>query len=133
MPYPFLSPEWLEAVRALREEHPGAGAGMAVEMRMNLVVTEMPEGADFEAHVDTTQGPLVVEAFHLEAPDLTVKVDYATAKAILVEGNPQAALSSFMAGKIQIDGDMTKLLGLQGSTPGAEAIAFAEGVRQLTE
>jgi SCP-2 sterol transfer family len=132
MAHQFLSPEWLDAVRALRAQHPDAGSGLPVAIRMNLVVTEMPEGPDFEAHVDTTRGPLVVEAYHLDGPDLSVTVDYATAKALLVEGNPQAALSSFMAGKIQVQGDMTKLLALQGAAPDAQAMALAEAVRAMT-
>ena len=35
--------------------------------------------------------------------DLTVTVDYETAKAILVEGNAQAAMQAFMAGRIKIE------------------------------
>ena len=132
MPYEFLTPEWIEAVHALRAEHPEAGSAVPLAIRMNLVVTEIPWGGEVLAHVDSTSGPLVVEERHLEDPDLSVKVDYATAKALLVDGNPQAALSSFMAGKIQVEGDMTKLLGLQGATPDARALAFAQAVRDLT-
>lgn len=132
MPYEFLTPEWVEAVHALRDEHSEAGSSVPVAIRMNLVVTEVPWGEEVSAHVDTTQGQLVVERSHLENPDLSVKVDYATAKALLVDGNPQAAVSSFMAGKIQVEGDMTKLLGLQGTQPDARALAFAQAVRDVT-
>ena len=47
---------------------------------------------------------------HLENPDLTVTLDYVTAKAILVDGNPQAGMQAFMAGKIKVQGDMTKMM-----------------------
>ena len=132
MTYEFLTPEWIEAVRALREAHPDAGSALPLTIRMNLRVTEVPWGQEVTAHVDTPPGPLMVEEHHLEGPDLSVTVDYATAKALLVDGNPQAALSSFMAGKIQVDGDMTKLLALQGAAPDERALAFALAIRELT-
>ena len=47
-------------------------------------------------------------------------VDYVTARALLVEGNPQAAMSAFMAGKIRVDGDLAKLMAVQGASPDAE-------------
>ena len=132
MTYDFLSTEWMDAVRELRAEHPEAGSSIPVSIKMNLVVTEVPFGDEVLAHVDTTDGPLVVEEGHLDECDLHVTVDFLTARALLVEGNPQAAMSAFMAGKIRVDGDLAKLLVIQGASPDAEAIAFAEKVRALT-
>lgn len=132
MPYEFLSPEWINAVRALREEMPEAGSSIPLEVRLNLIVTETPWGDNVHAHVDTKDGPLVVDEGHLEDPDLKVTVDYVTARALLVEGNPQAAMTAFMAGKIQVDGDMAKLMVLQGSEPDASALEFASRMRELT-
>ena len=40
-------------------------------------------------------------------------VDYDTAKAILIEGNPQAGMQAFMAGKVKVEGDMAKLMALR--------------------
>ena len=59
-------------------------------MRMNLVITEVPFGdGAIDAHLDTTGGSLKLETGHIDLVDLKVTLDYATAKAILVEGNPQ--------------------------------------------
>jgi hypothetical protein len=70
---------------------------------MNLVVTVVPFGdEDIDAHMDTSTGELVLDVGHLETPDLKVTVDYDTAKAILIEGNPQAGMQAFMAGKIRV-------------------------------
>ena len=74
----------------------------------------------------------MVEEGHLVEPDLSVTMDFVTARALLVEGNPQAAMSAFMAGKIRIEGDMAKLMVLQGASPDANAQSFAEGVRSIT-
>ncbi len=132
MAHEFLSPEWIAAVRELREQHPEAGSSIPLAVRMNLVVTEGPSGTLSHAHVDTSAGALMVEEGHLVEPDLSVTVDFVTARALLVEGNPQAAMSAFTAGKIRIEGDMAKLMVLQGASPDANAHSFAEGVRSIT-
>ncbi len=132
MTHQFLSPEWIAAVRDLRNEFPEAGSVVPIAIRMNLIVNETPFDADVSAHVDTSQGALIVEEGHLEGPDLHVTVDYVTARALLVDGNPQAAMSAFMAGKIRVDGDMAKLLNLQSSSPDPASLAFAERIRSIT-
>ncbi len=59
---------------------------------MNLVVTAVPfSDKDILAHLDTSSGELVLDTGHLETQDLKVTVDYDTAKAILIEGNPRPA------------------------------------------
>ncbi len=132
MPFEFLSPDWIDAVQTLREELPDAASTIPVQIVLNLVVTETPWGEPVNAHVDTSKGPLVVDLGHLENPDLKVTVDYVTARALLVEGNPQAAMTAFMAGKIQVDGDLAKLMVLQGSSPDPASLEFAEKLRALT-
>jgi len=132
MAHEFLSPEWIAAVRDLRDEHPDVGSSVPLAVRMNLVVTEGPSGTLGHAHVDTSGGALMVEEGHLDEPDLSVTVDFVTARALLVEGNPQAAMSAFMSGKIRIEGDMAKLMVLQGAGPDEGAMAFAEAVRSIT-
>jgi SCP-2 sterol transfer family len=134
MPYPFLSDEWLEHARAIRAEYEGKGVAVPHSVRMNLVVTEVPFGpGDIDAHVDTSSGELVLDVGHIDSPDLKVTVDYATAKAILIEGNPQAGMQAFMAGKVRVEGDMAKLMALQGGAPSPEAQELAQRLKDLTE
>ena len=91
--YPFLSPEWTEAARELRAEYADTVPPAPVTMRMNLVVNDVPFGdGPLDAHLDTTNGDFVLEHGHLEGADLKITIDYATAKAILIEGNPQAGM-----------------------------------------
>jgi hypothetical protein len=40
--------------------------------------------------------------------------------ALLIDGNSQAAMSAFIAGKIRFDGDMSRLRAMQGSGPSAK-------------
>ena len=56
MPYPFLSDEWIDEARKIRDESPGRAPPVPVPMRMNLVVTEVPFGdGELDAHLDTTR------------------------------------------------------------------------------
>ncbi len=129
--YPFLSDEWLEEARKIRAEYEGKTPPIPHIVRMNLVVTDVPFSTeDILAHMDTSGGELVLDVGHLEVQDLKVTVDYETAKAILVEGNPQAGMQAFMAGKVRVEGDMAKLMALQ-ATPAASDPNAAELATKL--
>ena len=43
-PYPFLSEEWIEAGRLIREEHAGGGIPVPSVVRMNQNIPEVPFG-----------------------------------------------------------------------------------------
>ena len=132
----FLSEEWLEAAAAIREEFKGQGGAPPHKMKMNLVITGAPEdvsAGSIDAHMDTTDGDMHMDVGHLEDPDLTVTVDYETAKAIIVDGNPQAGMQAFMAGKIKVQGDMTKLMAMQSASPDPVAQQIAERINAITD
>jgi hypothetical protein len=134
MTYPFLSDEWVAEARAIRAEYEGTTGDIAHAVRMNLVVTAVPFGdGTIDAHLDTSAGSVELDMGHIDPADLKVTVDYQTAKAILVEGNPQAGMQAFMAGKIRVEGDMAKLMALQTATPDANAVALATRMRDITE
>jgi hypothetical protein len=133
MAHLFLSDEWIDEARKLRAEYRGRSAPFPHAMRVNLVVTEVPfDSGQVLAYLDTSEGDFDIETGQLDRPDLKVTVDYATAKALLVEGNPQAGMQAFMTGKIQVEGDMAKLLALQGTTPDPTAQEMAERLRAIT-
>jgi hypothetical protein len=132
--FPFLSDEWVSEAKKIREEYEGKGAVVPHQMKMNLNVTEVPFGSGgIEAHLDTSDGAPNLDLGHIDPVDLTVTLDYATAKAILIEGNPSAGMQAFMAGRIKVDGDMSKLMALQGATPDATATEVATRLREITE
>ncbi len=134
VPYPFLSDEWVEEARKIRAEFSGQGSPPAHAVRMNQIITEVPFGSgSIDAHMDTSTGDIELDLGHLESPDLTVTLDYATAKAILVDGNPQAGMQAFMAGKIKVQGDMTKLMAMTSATPDPVAVQVAARIKEITE
>ena len=135
MPYPFLSDEWLEEARRIRAEYEGKSLHFPHAVRMNLVVTEVPFGdSDIDAHMDTSSGELILDVGHVENQDLKVTVEYDTAKAILIEGNPQAGMQAFMAGKIRVEGDIAKLMALQTAPVDGDSSAaeMANRLREIT-
>lgn len=132
--YKFLTEEWVAEAKKIREELGADAAAPAHTVRMNQVITEVPFGdGEIQAHMDTSSGQIEMDLGHLENPDLTVTLDYETAKAILVDGNPQAGMQAFMAGKIKVQGDMTKLMAMQSGTPDPAAAAVAEAIKEITE
>jgi len=131
--HPFLSDDWMTEARTIRENYRGKGAPAAHSVRMNLRISDVPFGeGQMEAHVDTSSGELEMDLGHLEAPDLTVGVDYATAKAIFVDQNPQAGMQAFMAGKVKVEGDMTKLMAMQAVSPDPVAMEMAGKIKDIT-
>lgn len=131
--YAFLSDEWLAAAKNIREEYAGKSSPPAHAVRMNQIITEVPFGdGSIDAHLDTSGGEMQMDMGHLENPDLTVTLDYVTAKAILVDGNPQAGMQAFMAGKIKVQGDMTKMMAMQSGTPDPTQAEIAAKIKEIT-
>lgn len=132
----FLTPEWVAAATALRDEMDDEVPPPAHSVRMNQIVNEVPvevaEG-DVLAYMDTSEGEMKMGLGQLDDPDLTVTLDYATAKAILVDGNPQAGMQAFMAGKIKVQGDMTKLMAMQSAAPDPVAVEIASRIQAITD
>lgn len=130
--FEFLSPEWIAAARALREEYrdrlsspassdgsgsgsgpgrPGSGAGMVA----NIVVTGAPfDRPRIEGHVDTTAlaatGAPVIEEGHRGDADLTMELPYDLARGIFCRRDPQAFFEAVFAGRVKVTGDSSKLL-----------------------
>lgn len=135
--YPFLSDEWLDEARSIRAEFKGKSPAIPVSVRMNQIIQEVPFGdGTIHAHVDTSSGELEMETGHLESPDLTITIAYSTAKAILVDGDAQAAMQAFLGGKIKVDGDITKMMALQSAGAGGAtdpgAIELAKRLQAIT-
>ena len=132
--YLFLSDEWLDEARAIRAEYEGHGGAIEHSVRMNLIVEEVPFGeGSIHAHADTSTGELVLDVGHIDPVDLKVTIGYDIARALLVEGNPQAGLQAFMQGKIKVEGDIAKLMALQSASPDPTAAEIASRIQAITE
>jgi hypothetical protein len=109
----FLSPAWLDEFRVITDRLNIEPMKVDVALKMNQIISGCPfQEEPLKAYIDTSSGIMKLDLGELENADLTVALDYETAKALFVEFNPQKAIESFIAGKILVTGDMTKLLGL---------------------
>jgi SCP-2 sterol transfer family len=135
MAHRFLSVEWIDAVRTIRERHASDAAPIPTALRINLVVNDGPFADEpITSYVDTTSGELVMELGQLDDPDVTVTTDYETAKSLFLASDPATGMQAFMAGKLVVQGDMTKLVilpTLAATDPAARAAS--EEIRAITE
>lgn len=123
--YPFLSDEWIAEARALRERYAEDVPPPPVPVRLNVVVVDIPHrDEDLQGHIDSSKGQTIIEQGHLDEPDLTITIDYGTAKAAFVTRDQQAVMQSFLTGKILVDGDASKLLALQAGPPEVDPVAI---------
>jgi hypothetical protein len=126
----FLSPEWIDAALALRDEYATRLPEPPTPVRMNLVITSMPHGNEEEvaASIDTGANGLLPQLGHLDGPELTVTLEYVVAKSLFLDQDPEAVGQAFFGGRIRIDGDMSRIFLLQTLETTADQRALAEEV-----
>lgn len=131
--YDFLSPEWIEAARQVRDEFADRLPAVAVPIRANVTVTDAPFGDEpIDAFIDTSSGTLSLDLGHLDRPELTIRIDYATARRIFVDRDQSAAMDAFFSGRIVVDGDIAKVLALQSQPADAAADELASRIAAIT-
>jgi hypothetical protein len=135
MSHPFLSDEWMTAAKEIRAKYAGQTTKVPTALRINQVVTGAPFGeGTVESYLDTSSGDVVMDLGHLDEADVTVTTDYDTATAIFVLQDAAAGMQAFMTGKIQVQGDMMKLMAMQTAMPTDEASQkIAEEIKAITE
>jgi hypothetical protein len=130
--HPFLSDPWFDEVRRLHDAA-GSAAPEGAEVRMNLMIQSTPFDDDLAMHLAVAGGRADWGKGHLDDAEVTLTLAYDTARAIFVEGNPQAAIEAFMAGRIIVQGDITKLMVMQPSGPGSPAGDLTKALQEITE
>lgn len=127
MPHPFLSDDWFSEVDKLRSEAPEPPAALK-DLTINIVVEGGPEG-DRELHMTAGQFELGLA----DGAPTKLKVPYAVAKSMFIDGDQQAAMQAFMSGQIKVEGDMTKLMAMQSAgAPSADQQAFQQKLKDIT-
>jgi len=129
MPYPFLSDDWFTAAKAIRDEAGDVGPPGGNEITLNVTVVEGPMG-DMEMHLANG----VFDRGHVDDAPTKATVPYDVARALFVDGNPQAAMQAFMNGQLRIEGDISKIMAVQGAamSPSPEQMHLQERLREIT-
>ena len=127
-----LSPAWIDAALALRDEYADQLPDPPTPVRMNLVVTDVPHGDEDEvsASIDTAETGLLPRLGHLPDPELTVTLEYDVAKSLFLDQDPEAVGQAFFGGRIRIDGDMSRIFLLQTIEPDPDQRELAHTVSQ---
>ena len=124
-PFPFLSPEWIEAALELRAELAADTPGAAQSARVNLVVTDTPFDGEVRAYIDTEGGGPLPLPGELDDPDATVMLDYRSALAAFVTDDPDTVAHGFLTGALRVEGDLALVLILFGEGMTDEQASFA--------
>jgi hypothetical protein len=134
MSHQFLSEAWIEAARDIRHRYSGDVPAIETVVRINVVTTKVPFGdGTIAAYIDTSNGSLEMELGSIEESDLTVTTDYETARKLFVEQDPTASMQAFMAGRIKVEGDITRLMVMQTSLPQTDTTeAVAAEIKAIT-
>ena len=134
MSHQFLSESWIEAARDIRHRYSGDVPVIDVVVRINVITTKVPFGdGSISAYIDTSNGSLEMELGSIEESDLTVTTDYETARKLFVEQDPTASMQAFMAGRIKVEGDITRLMVMQTSLPQSDKTdAVAAEIKAIT-
>ena len=130
MRHPFLSPEWIAAMREIRADYAEHDRQVDFDLAANVTVTDPPFGdGAILGHIDTTGPTLMIEEGHLEDSDFGIEVPYDVAKQLFVDRDPTQVMPALMGGKFKLTGDSSKVLALAsliapppGATTGIDAI-----------
>jgi len=120
------------ALDPVGEEH-GADAPEGNPVVVNVVVTDTPFGDERQMHMGAKDGKGEMGQGIVDDADVTLTTDYATATDVFISGNPQAGMQAFMAGKVKVQGDMTKLMAMQSGPVDPSAAEVAKQIAEITE
>ena len=124
--YQFLSDPWFDAAEKLIREHQTAAP--PTNLVMNLEVADGDRAIQF--YMGAKDGETLFGRGTADGADLTMSTDIVTARAVFVSSDQQAGMQAFMAGKVRVQGDMTKLM-MQSSSGGNPALT--EALQAITE
>lgn len=107
----FLSQEWIDVLEAALNDDAAfreAAAGTTVALQQVITTSD----GEVRYWTTLTDGVVAFGIGDLDAPDATIRQSYETAAGLARrETNPVMA---FMTGKIKVDGDMGRLMAMQG-------------------
>ena len=109
----FLSEEWAqEMTNALNESDEFQSAASGQQVKLQQVVTSMPDGGETKYYFTLEGGKVQIGLGDLADAEATLTQEYDTAVAITKQ--ELNAQNAFMQGKLKISGNMMKLMQLQG-------------------
>ena len=133
----FLSDSWITEAQRIGAEYGDDLPTPEIQTVINVVVNDIEHREDgtLLGRLDTSTSEPVVEVGHADNAEATVTIGYETAKLVFLTPDPAALMQEFMAGKIVVEGDVTKLLALQSNPtePDPDVMALYKEIQEMTE
>jgi len=125
----FLSDSWFAEVARLRDAADIPVPEAIKDIVINVEVSDGPGGV-VTAHLKAGRFEKGLE----EGAPTKLKIPFDIARKMVVEGDQAAATQAFMAGQLQVEGDMMKLMAMQAAGPPSEAQKALEAqIRAITD
>jgi len=128
----FLSDDWIEAAKGIYAKYAPQMTVTPPSIKMNLVVTDTPSGNEIRTYTDTSSGAMTMDKGELSDADVTLTLPYDVAKKQMVDQDQAAAMQAFMSGKVKVQGDMMKLMGMQGAAQDPMTAKINEEIKEMT-
>ena len=132
MAHEFLSDDWIEAAKAIRDKHAADVPKIAASIKMNQIITDDPGGGEIKMYMDTSSGEMVMDKGELPDAEVTLTLPYDVAKKQMVDQDAAAAMQAFMSGKVKVQGDMMKLMSLQGMGTDEASKKINDEIKEMT-
>lgn len=124
----FLSEAWFSKLAELK----GAAGDIEVPpMMADLVINITAQEDGAENQLCFKQGML--EQGHDDSSTVGITLPADLVFKIFIELDQSAGMAGFMEGKIQVDGDMSKLMALQTVQPSDSQMALQKQILEVTE
>jgi len=127
MPYQFLSDEWFQEVDRLI----AAAGDLKIPDAMKAVevnVTVTSPGGNTELFM---KDGLFTRGHQPSAPT-KLTIESALARKIFVDGDAAAGVQAFLEGKMQVEGDLAKLVAMQTVEPSEPQKALTKKIAAIT-
>jgi hypothetical protein len=127
MPYQFLSDEWFQEVDRLI----AAAGDLEIPDAMKAVevnVTVTSPGGNTELFM---KDGLFTRGHQPSAPT-KLTIESALARKIFVDGDAAAGVQAFLEGKMQVEGDLAKLVAMQTVEPSEPQKALTKKIAAIT-
>ena len=129
MGHEFLSESWFAEVEKLRAAANPEVPAAIKDLVINVEVTGGPSGTVAARMAAGSLEP----GFADDAPTKLI-IAHDVARKMMVEGDQAAAMQAFMSGQIKVEGDMSKVMAMQGAgAPSETAKKLAEQIREMTD
>jgi putative sterol carrier protein len=123
----YLSDEWFVKVKELADEVNLEIPAALATMKLNMTVTSDQGDCKFCMNGGK------IEQGHLSDASTKITVPYDLAKKMFVDEDKQAGMQAFMSGKLKIEGDMSKMMAMQGIQPTASQKLLQQKIKEMTE